>query len=97
MDKDDGSINWLNLMPVDHEKSLSALESSSFNVSTPSISYNKETKDRINTAVDNEVCSIDWLNPLPVEQSQFGTESSCDVTGTTNNLPSDDRLDAREK
>ena len=43
-----------NFMPVDHEKSLSALELSSFNVSTPSISFNKETKDRINTAVDNE-------------------------------------------
>ena len=59
MDKDDGSINWLNLMPVDHEKYLYASESSSFDVSTPSISFNKETKDRIDTAVDSEDCSVE--------------------------------------
>ena len=62
------------------------------NASTPSISFNKETKERID---DNEDCFIDWLNPVPVEQSQFGTESSFDMTGTTNNIPLDDRLDVR--
>ena len=97
MDKDDGSIDWLNLMPVDHGKSLSASESSFFNVSAPSTSFNKETKDRIDRAVDNEECSIDWLNPVPVEQSQFSTELSFDVTGTTSNIPSDDWLGVREK
>ena len=94
MDKDDSSIDWLNLMPVDHEKPFSASESSSFNASTPSISFNKATKDRID---DNEDCSIDWLNPVPVELSQFDTESSFDVTGTTSNIPSDYRLDVRGK
>ena len=80
MDKDDASIDWLNLMPVDHEKPFSASESSFFNASTPSISFNKETKERID---DNEDCFIDWLNPVPVELSQFDTELSFDVTGAT--------------
>ena len=35
-------------------------ESSFFNVSTPSISFNKEKKDRIDRAIDNEDYSIDW-------------------------------------
>ena len=40
---------------------------------------------------------IGRIHAVPVEQSQFGTESSFDVAGTTSNMPSDDRLDIREK
>ena len=71
MDKDNGSINRLNLMPVDREKSLSASKSSSFNFTAPSISFYEEAEGRIDRAVDNEDCFIDWLNPMAVEQTHF--------------------------
>ena len=34
---------------------------------------------------------------MPVEQSQFSTELSFDMTGTTSNIPSDDWLGVMEK
>ena len=68
MDESDGCIDWLHLAPIDHEQPLCALESSSsINVSatTPAVTSNKEKEREM--VIETDDCSIDCLNPVPVE------------------------------
>ena len=70
------------------------MESSSINVSATTLAVTSNKEKETEVVIETDDCSIDCLNPVPVDQSHLAAESSFDVADTST---SDEMLEVRDQ